>query len=70
MGPDVVGTVVQTKVPEAAANVEVRSSSSGRGLFATGPTKAGDVILCGLPLARCLNASGEPLVPALRQAAE
>ncbi|CAK9003982.1 unnamed protein product [Durusdinium trenchii] len=57
-------------VPEAAANVEVRSSSSGRGLFATGPTKAGDVILCGLPLARCLNASGEPLVPALRQAAE
>ena len=59
------------KVPEAAGDVEVRSTTAGRGLFATSDVMASSVVLCGLPLARCVNtASGEPLVPALRQAAE
>eukprot|EP00438_Fugacium_kawagutii_P000273 Skav223309 [mRNA] locus=scaffold4198:348615:353883:- [translate_table: standard] len=59
-------------VPEAASGVEILSSAGGRGLVTTAAIKAGHVMLCGLPLARCINFDklGEPLVPVLRQAAE
>lgn len=63
--------VTEDEVPEVANGIEVRSSSAGRGLFVTANLKGGDVVLCGLPLARCVNSNfGEPLVPALQKASE
>ena len=58
------------QVPEAFGPVEIRSSKSGRGLFATKDLHAGDVVLCGLPLVKAAVIEGsEPLIPALKEAA-